>query len=57
MESLNQKGAALRAFILENRQGVRALTALRIIEQVLYALQEVHEAGYLHLDIQDGNVF
>lgn len=57
MESLSQKGVALRSFIHENRQGVKALTGLRIIEQVLYALREVHEANYLHLDIQDGNVF
>ena len=57
MESLTGKGVALRSFIRENRKGVCAHTALRIIEQVLYALREVHEAGYLHLDIQDGNVF
>ena len=57
MESLSQKGVSLRTFIHENRQGVKAFTALRIIEQVLYALREVHEAKYLHLDIQDGNVF
>ncbi len=57
MESLTGKGSALRSFILENRKGVSALMAMRIIEQVLYALREVHEAGYLHLDLQDGNVF
>lgn len=57
MESLTGKGVALRSFIQENRRGVSALTALRIIEQVLYALREVHAAGYLHLDLQDGNIF
>lgn len=57
MESLTGKGVALRSFIQENRRGVSALTALRIIEQVLYALREVYEAGYLHLDLQDGNIF
>ena len=57
MESLTGKGVALRSFIQENRRGVSALTALRIIEQVLYALREVHSAGYLHLDLQDGNIF
>ena len=57
MESLAGKGVALRSFIQENRRGVSALTALRITEQVLYALREVHAAGYLHLDLQDGNIF
>ena len=57
MESLTGKGVALRSFIQENRRGISALTALRIIEQVLYALREVHAAGYLHLDLQDGNIF
>ena len=57
MESLTGKGVALRTFIQENRRGISALTALRIIEQVLYALREVHAAGYLHLDLQDGNIF
>lgn len=57
MESLKGKGLSLRSFIRENRNGVSALTALRITQQVLYALREVHEAGYLHLDLQDGNIF
>ena len=57
MESLAGKGVALRSFIQENRRGISALMALRIIEQVLYALREVHAAGFLHLDLQDGNIF
>ncbi len=57
MESLTQKGIALRDFIRGSRQGLSAVTAVRVTEQVLYALREVHDAGYLHLDIQDGNLF
>ncbi len=57
MESLSGKGVSLRSLLRENRRGVSALLALRILEQVLYALREVHAAGYLHLDLQDGNIF
>ena len=57
MESLTQKGMAVRDFIRENKRGVSAITAIRITEQILYALREIHSAGYIHLDIQDGNVF
>ena len=56
MESLAGKGTTLRAFLADNTRGVPALVALRIIQQVLFALREVHDAGYLHLDIQDGNI-
>lgn len=56
MESLSDKGQSLKACLKENKH-LTADTAFQIIEQVLYAVREVHEAGYLHLDIQDGNVF
>ena len=56
MESLAGKGMTLQAFLEDNSRGVSALVALRIVQQVLYALREVHDAGYLHLDIQDGNI-
>ena len=56
MESLAGKGMTIQAFLDENSRGVSALVALRIVQQVLYALREVHDAGYVHLDIQDGNV-
>ena len=56
MDSLAEKGQSLTAWIRQKRRFDPA-EAFRIIQQVLFALQEVHEAGYLHLDIQDGNIF
>lgn len=56
MESLSDKGQSLKMCLKENKH-LTADIAFRIIEQALYAVREVHEAGYLHLDIQDGNVF
>lgn len=56
MDSLAEKGQSLTAWIKQKRRFAPA-EAFRIIQQVLFALQEVHEAGYLHLDIQDGNIF
>lgn len=56
MDSLAEKGQSLTAWIQKKRRLAPA-EAFRVIQQVLFALQEVHEAGYLHLDIQDGNVF
>ena len=56
MESLDQKGQSLYLLMKESRR-LNAQTALKIIEQILLAVREVHAAGYLHLDIQDGNIF
>lgn len=56
MESLSEKGMSLKTYIKEKNH-LPADQTFRIIEQVLYAVREVHEAGYLHLDIQDGNIF
>lgn len=56
MESLSDKGQSLKTCLRENKH-LTADIAFRIIEQVLYAVREVHNAGYLHLDIQDGNIF
>lgn len=56
MDSLAEKGQSVSAWIRQKRRFAPA-EAFRIIQQVLFALQEVHEAGYLHLDIQDGNIF
>lgn len=56
MESLSAKGRALREYLTRPHR-ISLPQALRITEQVLLALSEVHRAGYLHLDIQDGNVF
>lgn len=56
MDSLVEKGRSIREWLGQQRRFAPEL-AFRIIQQLLYALQEVHRAGYLHLDIQDGNVF
>ncbi len=56
MDSLSQKGRSLGHWLRERRRFTPTQT-VRIIQQVLFALQEVHEAGFLHLDVQDGNIF
>lgn len=56
MDSLSEKGRCLTAWMKERGRFTPAET-FRIIQQLLFALGEVHRAGYLHLDIQDGNVF
>ena len=56
MDSLSEKGRCLTAWMKERGRFTPA-EAFRIIQQLLFALGEVHRAGYLHLDIQDGNVF
>lgn len=56
MESLSEKGRSLGAWIRERSRFTPGET-FRVLQQVLLALQEVHQAGYLHLDIQDGNMF
>ena len=56
MDSLSEKGRSLTAWMKERGRFTPA-EAFRIIQQLLFALGEVHRAGYLHLDIQDGNVF
>lgn len=56
MESIAEKGVSLKNCLKEKKH-LSADETFRIIEQVLYAVREVHDAGYLHLDIQDGNIF
>ena len=56
MESLSAKGKSMR-HILRERKHLQAYDAFSVIRQVLFAVREVHQAGFLHLDIQDGNVF
>lgn len=56
MESLSEKGRSLHSWLKERRRFPAAET-FRILQQLLFSLREVHEAGFLHLDIQDSNVF
>lgn len=56
--SLSEKGQSLKSLLASTEtKKLTADQAFRIGEQLLYAVDEVHKAGYLHLDIQDGNVF
>lgn len=56
MESISDKGRSIGA-ILEEKRRLSGAETFRVLQQLLLALEEVHRAGYLHLDIQDGNVF
>lgn len=56
MEDLTSKGQSLDA-CLHQQCRMTTLQVFRIIQQVLFALREIHQAGYLHLDIQGGNIF
>lgn len=56
MESLTEKGNSITTWIKDNKR-FSPFQTFRIIQQLLFALREVHQAGYLHLDIQDGNIF
>ena len=56
MESLHEKGSSLNS-ILSEQKIIPCRQALSIIRQTLNALNEVHQAGYLYLDLQAGNIF
>ena len=56
MESLSGKGRSLKNYLKE-RKSLKAGEAFEVIRQVLLAVGEVHKSGFLHLDIQDGNIF
>lgn len=56
MESLAEKGLSLSSYLKEKKH-LPVQETFCIAEQVLYAVREVHAGGYLHLDLQDGNIF
>lgn len=56
MDSLEGKGQSLGAW-LEEHGRFSAEASLRILHQILLAVREVHDAGFLHLDLQPGNIF
>lgn len=56
MDSLSSKGRSIGECLRQKRR-FTPREAFRILSQLLTALDEVHSAGYLHLDIQDGNAF
>ena len=55
MTSLEQKGES--AYIWKSKMNRPPVAVFRAIRETLIALREVHRAGYLHLDMQEGNVF
>ncbi len=56
MESLTDKGSSLNDCVRQHRQ-LTCTQTFAITQQILFALREVHRAGYVHLDVQGGNVF
>ena len=56
MESLAGKGRSLSS-CMEEYGHLSTMQAFHVIRQILFALREVHQAGFLHLDLQGGNIF
>lgn len=56
MDSLSLKGNALTSYV-KNRRMLPLRQAFSVVQQLLYAVREIHNAGFLHLDIQTGNIF
>lgn len=56
MTSLSLKGNTLASFV-ENRRMLPYRQCFAVAHELLCALREIHDAGFLHLDIQTGNVF
>ena len=56
MDSLSLKGNALTSYV-KNRRMLPLRQAFSVVLQLLYAVREIHNAGFLHLDIQTGNIF
>lgn len=56
MESLARKGRSLQSYMREEGT-LTPLQTFQIVKQLLLSLKEIHNAGFLHLDIQDGNIF
>ncbi len=58
MERLDEKGTSLGRLLGQRRGGCfTAYESICIINQVLRSLEEVHENGFLHGDIQENNIF
>lgn len=56
MESLSSKGHSLTYYIKDYHR-FTPLQTFYIIQQLLFALREIHKSNFLHLDIQAGNIF
>lgn len=56
MASLENKGESVASWY-EWEENLTAAAIFSVIRQILLALREVHQGNYVHLDIQDGNIF
>lgn len=56
MTSLENRGESIAAWYKKAGKPVAA-GIFAVIREVLLALREIHRAGYLHLDLQEGNIF
>lgn len=56
MPSLELKGYSIK-YHLRQESIFSLQKALQLVKLILLSVKEVHDAGFLHLDIQDGNIF
>lgn len=56
MASMENKGQSIASWY-EKDNPYPARVIFRMIQETLFAVREVHQAGYLHLDLQEGNIF
>jgi len=56
MASMENKGESIASWYQKNSR-YTAEMIFRVIQETLFAVREVHMAGYLHLDLQEGNIF
>ena len=56
MASMENKGESIAAWYQKNSRYTPEMI-FRVIQETLFAVREVHMSGYLHLDLQEGNIF
>ena len=56
MASMENKGESIASWYQKNNRYTMEMI-FRVIQETLFAVREVHLAGYLHLDLQEGNIF
>lgn len=56
MASMENKGESIASWYQKNSRYTMEMI-FRVIQETLFAVREVHLAGYLHLDLQEGNIF
>lgn len=56
MHSVQKKGATLHE-VMDSHIRLAPAVAFRILQRLLFALREIHRAGFLHLDISNSNIF